>query len=184
MQREGISDRLAPCHMGRAASRAHILLSLEAAPPVTLATRSAASSVLSSSSCFSRSPLLLARSSCTRSFIATPCAPRTSMPSAWRHPREATHFVERVGLSTGRQRRAPDRRTCWALWRPCWEVGAKARKRWRSSARAEGGAQVAPAQCASPLGARRHPAAQGFCNRRLSAHWLVGRHGRWQHERG
>ena len=50
---------------------AHILLSLEAAPPVTLATRRAASSVLSSSSCFSRSVLLLFLNSCTEIFMAT-----------------------------------------------------------------------------------------------------------------
>ena len=53
--------RFSGVHWLRAA--AYILESFEAAPPVTLATRSAASSVLSSSSCFMRSALFLVRSS-------------------------------------------------------------------------------------------------------------------------
>ena len=53
--------RFSGVHWLRAA--AYILESFEAAPPVTLATRSAASSVLSSSSCFMRSALFLVRNS-------------------------------------------------------------------------------------------------------------------------
>ena len=60
------------CEGGRGGQRAHIFESLEAAPPVTLATRSAASSVLSSSSCFIRSALFLLRSSCTLSLAISP----------------------------------------------------------------------------------------------------------------
>eukprot|EP00962_Isochrysis_galbana_P031489 scaffold10267_cov116-Isochrysis_galbana.AAC.1 len=59
-----------PPHWRRHQQRAHILESLEAAPPVTLATRKEASSDLSSSSCLVRSVFVLVRSSCTLTFMA------------------------------------------------------------------------------------------------------------------
>ena len=55
--------------MGGAEGTAYIFESFEAAPPVTLATRSDASSDFSSSSCLTRSFLPFVRSSCTLIFM-------------------------------------------------------------------------------------------------------------------
>ena len=75
---------------------AYILLNLDAAPPVTFATRRAASSVLSSSSCFSRSALFLLRSSCTFSFMAA-CGGEQSGAGYVRRDVAATGEASRCG---------------------------------------------------------------------------------------